>query len=272
MNAVVRVPVCPLTLEPAARSELADEALYGTPVTLAGQPAPGWFQVRTHYGYTGFAPAGNFLTGDGPAAQWAGLSKKTVLRKNMCDVLAVPDVRARPLLTLPRGALLHPAGPDTDGWQKVGLCDGREGYVRSSALGDYFEKPASEDEKTLRGMLVETAFLYCGTQYRWGGKTPLGIDCSGLTSMAYLLCGIVIWRDAQIKEGFPVHEIGREDAKPGDLLFFPGHVAMYLGNGSYIHSTAAPGCDGVTVNSLEPGAPDYRADLAAALTKVGSIF
>ena len=114
--------------------------------------------------------------------------------------------------------------------------------------------------------------LYRRTHYRWGGKSPLGIDCSGLVSMSYLLNGIVIWRDASIREGFPVHAIELKDAKAGDLLFFPGHVAMYMGNGRYIHSTGKAGSDGVTFNSLDPDAPDFRADLKEQLTGVGSIF
>ena len=114
--------------------------------------------------------------------------------------------------------------------------------------------------------------LYRGTHYRWGGKSPLGIDCSGLVSMAYLLCGIVIYRDAHIKENFPIHEIPLENIKPGDLLFFPGHVAMYIGDGRYCHSTAKSGDNGFTVNSLDPNAPDYRADLPKMITQVGSYF
>lgn len=60
--------------------------------------------------------------------------------------------------------------------------------------------------------------------------------------------------------------------KPADLLFFPGHVAMYLGEQKYIHSTGKAGSDGVVINSLDPAAPDYRPDLPEKLTGAGSWF
>ena len=159
-----------------------------------------------------------------------------------------------------------------NGWTKVRLVDGREGYTQTSILDTYHAQPLSADEDTLRKALCDAALLYQGTQYRWGGKSPMGIDCSGLCSMAYMLCGVLIYRDAKIMEGFPMHEISLDNIKPGDLLFFPGHVAMYLGEGRYIHSTGRKGDDGVVFNSLDPNAPDYRADLVARITQVGSIF
>ncbi len=60
--------------------------------------------------------------------------------------------------------------------------------------------------------------------------------------------------------------------KPGDLLFFPGHVAMYIGNDKYVHSTGKNGSDGVVINSLNPFDEDYREDLLKNLKAVGSIF
>ena len=85
-------------------------------------------------------------------------------------------------------------------------------------------------------------------------------------------CGVLIYRDAKIVEGWPMHEVAFEDKKPGDALFFPGHVALYLGEGRYIHSTGAAASGGVVINSLEPGDPLYREDLVKSLYAVGSVF
>ena len=213
---------------------------------------------------------------------------------------------------VPMGAVLRTAGEPEGGWQKVSLPDGREGYVFAGVLrpylppylagqfslyayGKHLDRYGSgqqagqtvgsgitspeqsicafpRKEAALRRAVTDAARLYAGSHYRWAGKTPAGIDCSGLCSMAYLLNGIAIYRDADIREGFPVHTITREQMKEGDLLFFPGHVGMYLGDGMYIHSTARAGSDGVTINSLEEGSPLYRQDLAEGITMIGSIF
>ena len=140
----------------------------------------------------------------------------------------------------------------------------------SGILGESYTSPVFEEEEKLRASLVEAAMRYRNTHYRWGGKTPRGIDCSGLCSMAYMLCGIIIFRDASIKEGFPLHDITLEQIKPGDLLFFPGHVAMYLGDNRYCHSTAKS--NGFAINSLNPADHDYREDLHRNITRIGSYF
>jgi len=203
---------------------------------------------------------------------WRTLPKQMVLLKSFCDVMPSPAVVSRPLITLPLGAFLAVGNESHDAWRRVFLPDGKEGWVRESVLAGHPDRTSCLPERELRQRLVRTAMRYCGTPYRWGGKTPMGIDCSGLVSMAYLLHGIVIWRDAAIKEGFSIHEISRDRMKPADLLYFSGHVAMYLGKGSYLHSTGKAGSDGVVVNSLDATAPDYREDLSRGLLAVGSYF
>ena len=272
MKALINAPICPLMTRPSRQCELGDEALFGMAVEVLEETLPGWYRVRTPYRYEDYAPADCLLFGEHNVQRWLSLPKRVVL-KSICDVLSGPAVACFPLVTLTRGALVAPVRePDEKGWVGVELPDGREGYTKSSFLGEYYEKPAFDQEDALRSAIVNSALSYLGTHYRWGGKTPMGIDCSGLASMAYLLNGVVIWRDASIKEGFPLHEIPRERMKPGDLLFFPGHVAVYIGGGEFVHSTAFPGSDGVVLNSLDPGHPRYRLDLDKGMTAVGSLF
>lgn len=269
MKAVVNTPVCPLMLEPRPDCELADEALYGMVVEVLEETASGYCRVRTPYRYEGYAPADCLLTHPDRAAAWEALAPgHTPWSKGFVDVLAQPKYRSYPLITLPRGARILCGGAE-DGWTRVTLADGREGWVRTGWV-EPWGGIAGVSEADLRRRLCQTARLYRGTAYRWGGKTPLGIDCSGLVSMAYLLNGIVIYRDAHIKPGFELVEIQKEEMAPADLLFFPGHVAMYLGEGRYLHSTGKAGSDGVCVNSLDPADPLYREDLARSITQVGS--
>lgn len=272
MKAIVNVPVCALMTAPTRDCTLSDEVLYGMVVDIVEEAAPGWVLVRTHYRYEGYASVSDLLMGNEAAEAWAALPKKVVLNKNCADVLTQPKVQGWHMQHLVRGCVVSPVGEPADGWQQVLLADGRTGYVQSSILGEYFTSPLSVDEDTLRKALCERALLYLGTHYRWGGKSPEGIDCSGLCSMAYLLCGVIIYRDADIMPGFDLHEITLEEIKPGDVILFPGHIAMYLGDDRYIHSTGHEGDDGVVINSLNPDHSDYRDDLAHMITQVGSCF
>ena len=270
MKAIVNVPICAMYDQPTRESTIVDEALYGMVVEILDEVIPGWLQIRTHYRYEGIVCDEDLLLDDEAVEFWEAQEKKVVLNKNFCDVLSEPKVQGWIRETLPLGSLVSPMGEPENGWQEVMLCDGRTGYVMAPILGEYHTEPVSRDEESLRSALVNAAMRYRNTHYRWGGKSPNGIDCSGLCSMAYLLCGIIIYRDASIKEGFPLHDISFEQIKPGDLLFFPGHVAMYLGENRYCHSTAKG--NGFTINSLDPQAADYREDLHRNITRIGSYF
>lgn len=257
-------------------STIQDEGLYGMSVEIIERCNKEWVKVRTHYRYEGYIPLCDLkVLSDKEEKIWkASEAKRRIITKSYIDVLASPKVQGIRLQTLTRGAwvILADTQPSEEGWCKIKLNEGQEGYVKEDFLGPYYSKPFTEDEEELRGCIVKVALSYLGTQYRWGGKSPLGIDCSGLTAMAYLMNGVIIFRDAKIKEGFPVHPIDFKDIKPADLLYYPGHVAMYIGDDRYIHATAHHGSNGVVINSLNPEDLDYREDLPKIMYAVGSIF
>ena len=90
--------------------------------------------------------------------------------------------------------------------------------------------------------LVENAFMYLNAPYLWGGRSPLGIDCSGLMQMVYRLQGVDLPRDAyqQAEVGTTLSFI--EESEPGDLAFFDNtegnitHVGIILEDNHIIHA------------------------------------
>lgn len=289
---LIQSAVAPVMKEASLQGSLDDEVLYGMKVELLQQVNEEWYRIRTHYRYEGMVEVRNILTGNEAIQQWEQ-GTRLVVRKTYADILSEPRVQGIHVISLSRGAQVKFLEKSNDnGWVKVGLVDGRSGYIKEGFLGTYSESMYEDvyqmsgqkdmkeyinstlhkSEEEFRKELVTNAKSYLGTQYRWGGKGSLGIDCSGLCSISYMLAGVVIYRDAAIKEEFPVHEIPFDEKKPGDLLYFPGHIAMYLGDGRYIHSTAKNGSDGVVINSLNPEDEDYREDLLQKITATGSIF
>ena len=280
--------------EPPAEAQ-SDVLLSGWAVRRTGETSEGWDFIQTHYGYTGWIRQRDLREFSREALQ-ARQNQGNWLRvlTPSLDLHGEPTVHGALLETLPKNALVEILQEEPrDHWRKVRSGSGTEGWTPEASLirraddDTFLLQPADDPawfgqqagqrvrttgEETLRAGAVQSALRYLGTQYRWGGKSPWGIDCSGLVFMSWLEQGILIYRDADLRPGYPMHSISREALLPGDLIFFPGHVAMALGEGKYIHATAYARTPWVTVNSLNPADPDYREDLAAKITACGSLF
>ena len=265
---ILNKTVVPINLKPDFQSEMADEGIYGMVVKILEELEDNWYLVETSYDYRGYIHGSNMIIDTDRAVKWDE-EAVNIISHNIVDIMPRASYKGNVVDILTRGAVVILTGKEEDNWSEIKLADDSKGWVRTAYIGGRIRNYNIEEEEKLREAFVNTAMHYMGTQYRWGGKTPLGLDCSGLCSISYLMNGIKIYRDAELR-GDNMKKISLEDIKKGDLIFFPGHVAMYIGDNKYIHSSQS--INGVGINSLDPKDKDYLEKYSKTITEVGSIF
>jgi uncharacterized protein YgiM (DUF1202 family) len=146
-----------------------------------------------------------------------------------------------------------------NGWYKV-QYDGKEGYIRSDYLkitGGYSTAVSAKIAAPTKtgNELVDFALGFVGYKYVYGGASPSGFDCSGLTSYVYKHFGYSITRNASGQYRDNGVKVARADLVPGDLVFFSSsggsvtHVGIYIGNNEFVHASGVR--VGVVVSSLD---------------------
>lgn len=200
-----------------------------------------WYRIRQEDGYEAWVPS--FFVVEKPD----GWDEHEFFypATQISPILESPDQTAAAIrdITLVSGL---PILDNIDGWVKVGLPDGNEGWLMDIPRAH----PVSVDVEKL----IETAHGFLGIQYAWGGKTPKGFDCSGFVQTSFKLQGMDLPRDAY-QQADVGEQVGDDfaDWQVGDLIYFSErpekitHVAISLGDGKFIHASGY-----VKINSLNP--------------------
>lgn len=244
---------------PDHKAELISQLLTGEVVRVARASRDGqWLQVENLAdGYEGWVRSWGVRR-----ASRARVGRWRELARGRIGVLFA-EVRSAPRT----GNLLSPLvwnarvipGRTERGWRGVELPDGRRGFVEARAFAGG-RSPGLFDR-------IRSLF---GVPYLWGGRTPLGFDCSGFTQQVLAEQGRVLPRDAHEQYAATRDAFPGGDPRPGDLVFFGapgkrvGHVGIALGDGAYAHARGS-----VRLNSLDPVNQLFHKDLRVQLRGFG---
>ncbi len=252
---LVTLSVGNIRVAPDHAAEMATQLLLGTPVKIL-QRAEGWYRIQSPDQYIGWCDE-RVLTPmtEAELAAWKQ-SDRYIYRQINGFVFSEAKDHSRVVSDLVLGDLFAVSG-EQKGFLRILFPDGRKGFVLKSECRQYSEWIVEEPKVD---QAIETAEMLTGSPYLWGGTSSKAVDCSGLMKTAYFSEGVILARDAsqQARYGEILPVTDPFDFQPGDLLFFGkskdriSHVAMYIGNGKYIHSSGL-----VRINSLNPQDSNY---------------
>jgi gamma-D-glutamyl-L-lysine dipeptidyl-peptidase len=234
MPFLINHPVVNLYALCQEESEVISQALYGYEVAVLDRKGK-WSRVQTQDGYRGW-----MLTSCLWERDLQAVSVVKVIH-NAAHLYRMPDVKFRPLFTLPFEVYLEIAAePEEENqrWIQVRLVDGTLAWIQR---GNVQVNPPLLQE----GEILALSHQFLGLPYTWGGTSSFGYDCSGYIQMLFRQRGIILPRDARDQISSSLFE-EPSDMQEGDLIFFGScpdkitHVALYIGGNRLIHASVKP--------------------------------
>lgn len=232
------LPIIPVRKDASHRSEMITQLLFGETFSIAYSNDDGWLKITSHYdNYVGFVELKqvDLLT----ETEFKALNHETwgIIKSPIAVVIKSDSQNGT---TIPAGSKLPLKG-------KVNFNNTSFNYSP-----EIVHVPnTSRSEETIREDVVQTALKFINSPYLWGGRSCLGIDCSGFSQLVFKINGIAIQRDASQQTNQGNHVGFIDEAKSGDLLFFGlpdeniTHVGIYLGEGFVIHASGSVRIDTV---------------------------
>ncbi|WLA83915.1 C40 family peptidase [Bradyrhizobium elkanii] len=212
--------IAPLRQAPAADAEQMTQALRGERITVYDRNGEGWaWGQLADDGYVGWIPEAA-LTTPGAAPTHKVTAPRTL-------AFPGPSIKLPPVEALALGTKLAIVRED-DAFAMT-----REGW--------HLPRQHLASLDTMAGDFVAIAEQFVGTPYLWGGKSSLGIDCSGLVQIALTAAGTGCPRDSDMQQDGLGRELTAAESKQlqrGDLIFWKGHVAIVRDATTIVHANA----------------------------------
>lgn len=233
--AVVNVPAAPVRRKPMHRKEMVNQLLFGETVKVLKTKGDLWVKIRSlHDAYEGWMTNTLLEEMDEAAAN----TMSAFVSIDMLSPVKVGDKK----MNIPVGSSLP--------FFERGR--GKLGKNEFEFAGNYCKR---DEQKPGAELLDQLVLPWLNAPYLWGGRTPLGVDCSGFVQVIYKLMGIDLSRDTwqQAQEGKPVKKF--KDVLPGDLAFFDNkedivHVGILLGDEKIIHASGKVRIDAINKKGI----------------------